>query len=232
MKILRSISRLFLVVLFLNAMAFGQTGRPATKTSPVASQTTINPSPQEIAESGSFEERVYTNKLLAFTVSIPEGWAFASEDINKAMLAAGREKIKVNETEERQKALDKSISNTRILFQTSPQPIGQPGNSAVLTCGLEKLQMPQSRQAYAEFNKNLVVTSLKANLKKDLYSKIIGGKEFTAFDVEIQKDSFTVNQSYLVTKHKNVLFFVVLTFNESVHKKTLEDALQTLRFVK
>ena len=232
MKMFRLALVLSLFILFINVIAFGQPRRTGAKTSPAGSQKTTDPSPQEIAESGSFDGKTYKNELLGFRISIPKGWTFASEDTNRTTLAAGRLKIKVNETAERQKAMDKSIANTRILFQTSPLPLGQPGNSAIFVCGFEKLSVPQTQEAYAEFNKKLVLTSMNASLKKDLYSKMVNGIRFTAFDVETAKNDLTINQTYMITHRKNMIFFFVLTLADNIHEKTMADALSTLRLDK
>ena len=233
MNIFQTVLVFFFAVVFLNAFAFGQTRRLGAKTRPAVTSQNINHTPQEIAQSGSFDGRVYANKLLGFSVSLPNSWSFASEDANKTTLALGREKIKeAGESAELKQEMDKSISNTRVLFQASPLPLGQPGNSAVLACGFEKLQVPQTQQAYSEFNKNLAIKSSKGQLKRDLYSKTIGGKTFTAFEVESVQNGLSVKQTYLVANHKNLMFFLILTMLDDGHKTTMDDALQTLRFSK
>lgn len=232
MNIFRLIPGFFLMILVLSSFALGQTRKPAVATVPATTTKADSYTPQEIAESGSFDGKVYTNKLLAFTVSIPEKWAFASADANQTTLEMGREIIKAGESASQRKGFDRSIARTRILFQASVVPAGQPGNSAVFQAGIEKMETPQTQKDYSDFNKNLVINALKGNLKKDSYSKIIGGQDFTAFEIEVLKDDFKVQQTYMVRQIGNVMFFAIITLTEDTHKKTLDDALNTLRFNK
>jgi|GEM_PF-3548166 len=196
--------------------------------------TTENLSAQEIAESGSYDGKVYRNEFLKLSITLPEKWTLLSDDVNKAALEAGKDEISKNKSQKGKEEVEKSISNTRVLFQALPFPPGSPDNTAVFACGIEKLQSTNSTvQTYAEQNKKLVLAANeKATLKKDLYSTVLDGVTFSTFEIAVEKEGMSYNQTYIVTYRKGIAFFFVLTFFDNTYKETLANSLKTLTFEK
>lgn len=217
---------LALTILISSALAPAQTkrGKPAPA-KPVV--RTVALSAAEIAESGGFTDEVYKNRLLGFSVAIPEGWNVISDEVNKAGMDAAKERTTANKSAQFAKAADKSIANTRVLFQAysySPEDYKMVG---VLGCGIESSAGTLAQ--YTEFNKKLVLSTHKdSKLIKDTYKKTMAGTVFNAFEVEIPKVDGKLGQTYFVTSRRNVMFFFVLTYTNDTGKKLMEKSLATL----
>jgi hypothetical protein len=190
------------------------------------------PSAKDIAESGSFAEREYQNKLLGFTISIPDGWTLFSDDLNKNALNRGLEKLSANKSKETKMALDESVSNTRVLFQTSPFPYGKKGNTGVLTCGVERLPGSYTKEEYLESGKRLALQKPKTHIVKDLYPVTLGGVDFVALDLECETNGVAATQQYLVTVRNNVVLYFITTLFDGEYKRAIADSLKTFKFEK
>lgn len=221
----RQISLILLVVVLGGAAAHSQTSKQTAPPAPKFSAI-------HISQSGAFDGNVYSNKDLGFTISIPKGWSLFSEDLNKAILTLGREKIRTNESEKFEAEMDKSVANTRILFQTTPFAFGKPGNTANLICGIEVLRMAGTIEAYLEFNKRLVLANPDTRLLKDLNPVTFAKTPFISFTTEGRTPGGTYKQLYIATMRKGVALFFVVTFTDDKYQKEVGESLQSLEFSK
>ena len=188
------------------------------------------PSPSEIAQSGQLDGSSYKNKLLQFSLAVPENWSFASEEMNRTVLTEGNSKIKANETKERQEAFDRSMANSIVLFMVSKYPLGNPAHTGNLASGFERTT--STAAAYIDFNKNLLMGKLpNAKLNRDTRVIRVGGKEFSTFDIEGDFNGVLVKQSYYATaRNDGILFFVITWIKEDDTRKSLENVLQSIKF--
>ncbi|MFM9905781.1 MAG: hypothetical protein ACKVQJ_14555 [Pyrinomonadaceae bacterium] len=196
---------------------------------------TARPTAIVIAESGTIEGMLYGNKELAFTFLIPGTWHYYSGVQNKAALDSGRQTAKisqVNLSKPEQEALDASIANTQILFQATPFPLGDPKNTALLSCGIERLQAATTKEKYAAANKKLVLLTPNSKITKDVYAVTFGGVSFTGFDVEGSAAGKTYRQNYLVTVRNGVALFFVTTLQDEKYDQMLDYSLKTIKFMR
>lgn len=223
MKKLATTLLLTLAIIVSVAVTRAQTAKP-TLPNPGDGKTVFL-SAGEIARSGSFENQLYRNKLLGFSITLPSGWDLISDEVNKAGMDAAKEKVTANKSREYEQAMDKSISNTRVLFQAySYNP-----SIGVMGCGVENTARGLTIGAYTEFNKNLVLsTNPGSRLKKDIYQRTVAGTVFNVFDVEVGSGAQKRGQTYFVTIRKNVMFFFVFTFSDAASKTLMENSLGTL----
>lgn len=206
-------------IFFFNLTAMAQPSKSATvpKAAPTSS---------EIAQSGSFENGVYKNKLLGFDLMLPDGWNLIKEEINQASLEVGRQKITAGRSQATQSALNRSVARTSILFQSFTAGGG-------ISCGVETLPIPVTVATYLEQNKGLVLTSQPGSrLVRDKFSATFGGAAFSAFEVEMPGNGQTVRQTFYVTKRRNTMFFFVVTLMNDTIRETIMDSLNTLEFDK
>ncbi len=183
---------------------------------------------REIAESGTYVNGIYRNRLLRFSLAIPADWNLMSDDINKAAISTGTKIILEGQPASRHKAFEESASNTKILF-TAQLPSLIEG--ATFVVGVEVNQPGHTQLKYAEFNRNLALGAFPtATLKKDLYEKTFGGVSFTCFDLELPTPKGTLKQTYSVVMLKSNVLFSVATYWSDEEKKSVIDALGTLTF--
>ena len=195
--------------------------------------TAMGPTATEIARSGERSGSVYRNRLLRFSIPVPEKWTFASEEMNKSMLAEGNKKIKENESETKQKQFDNSLANTAILFTVSKHRVSEPGNLAFLTTGFEDTPDSVSQLAYADYNKHLVVTKTAGGrLVKDISTVRIAGKDVLVFDAEGMPNGVKISQRYYVLAHRGGMLFFIITWLDGgdEERKTLEKMVDSARF--
>lgn len=180
---------------------------------------------QAIAESGQYGDGLYTNTGLSFKVRIPDGWTITGEDLNKRIMDQGRSLLKTNESKPMQKALDRSMDNTRILFVAKS---AEGPTVGVLACGVEKLPTRQTRQQYAASNKGFVLKNAGTTLTRDLYLRRVGETTFSGFDIVVTKPTVTLRQTYLITIKNNFAFFFITTSNDDVLQEKMLAAIDTL----
>ena len=207
----------------------------APKNSAGAPLKMSGPTAEAIAQSGTFEGKLYTNKLLGFTFLIPGGWNIFSEKENQAALAVGRQNIKTGVSAKDDADLDKSLENTQVLFQATPPAFGVPTsgpvNSALLSSGVERLHVKATSEKYLEINKALVLHTPGTKVIRDNYSVPFDGGTLAGFDVEGTTGNTTYRQSYLATVRKNVAVFFVITYYDHKFDKIVPESLKTLRFL-
>lgn len=185
--------------------------------------------PQDIAESGEYFDNVYSNKPLKLTVSIPSGWNLLSDEVNRTLLKEGWKDIR--KAEPQKYDLSKSQLNTKILFQAVSPLSSDQKTVDVLSLGIELLTTLQSQEAYARFNRDLVLKTLSGKLTRDFYSRTIGGERFTGFDIDVVANGAPMKQTYLVKRRENLMLFFVLTFGAGSSTTTeFNTALNTLKF--
>jgi hypothetical protein len=194
----------------------------------------VNMSAQDIAESGSFEDSVYKNPALKISVMIPNDWNLLSEDMNKATLLKGSEKLSKIKVGRNRPSFDKSISNTRVLFQAIPLLGEPPANTAMISCGIEKASSKEvTVNDYVAQNKKLVLAGQEGTkLKKDIYQITVNEVNFIAFETEMEKNGIKISQTFMVTFRKNALLFFILTSYNDSFKQTMSDTVNTLRLEK
>ena len=209
-------------ILVCSSLSFGQGG------------TTSGPSAAAIAQSGSFEGKLYTNKLLGLTFLVPGGWSIFSDDQNRAALALGRENVKTGVSQKDDDELNQSMANTQILFQATPLSFGAhsggPVNSVLLSSGVERLHSRATSEKYLAVNKALVLHTPGTKITKDNYSISFAGGKLAGFDVEGKTGGTAYRQSYLATVRKNVAVFFVITYYDHKFDNVVPEALKTLRF--
>lgn len=226
MKKLSTTLILLLTLLVFNAVTRAQPQR--RKPAPSKPAPAVFLSPGEIARSGSFEDELYKNDLLGFSIAIPKGWNLIPDEDNKAGLDTAKEKITANKSKEFKGEMDKSLSETRILFQAYSYDRAT-GRTGVLGCGVENTSPGLTLAGYTEFNKNLVLTTnANSRLVKDVYKKTIAGTIFNVFEVEIPRGDHSRSQTYFVANRKNVMFFFVFTYTDEDNRKLMESSLATL----
>lgn len=187
-------------------------------------------SSQEIAESGTYANGVYRNRLLGFSVSIPVDWKLMSDDANKALLSSGGKRVVEDQPVSKQKEFELSISNTKILFTAQLPPTSE---GATLISGVETTAGGYTRAKYAEFNRNIVLGSIPTSkLKKDIYEKSFGKVSFSCFDLEISTVIGAVRQTYFVTMLQNNVLFWVATYRTDAQEKSVLTTLATVSFGK
>lgn len=218
----------FFLVLSLCGFLIAQQHPPPSVTGNGKLASTVTA--QEIAESGTFDGSVYRNKSLGFSLSIPKTWSLISDDMNKAGLETGRKLITEGQSADKEQALNASIARTRVLFQAYPStsPLGTTG---LLACGVERTPDGITQDQYAAENLRLLQeSSLKAQLTKSIYKTNVGGKSFSAFDVQIVRGDMTMDQTYYIHMRRGVAFFFVLTRYDRSYEKQLADVLTRLSF--
>lgn len=191
------------------------------------------PSPVEIAQSGERTGSTYKNRLLSFTLAIPQEWSFASDEINKRMLAEGRERMNANETAERKESYERSMANTAVLFTLTKHAAGDPRNGAHLAAGFERTSPTTTARAYADHNKNLVITKSNAGrLINDVSSLRLDGREVFAFDIEATENSLKIRQTYYVLHHKGGMLFFIVTWvtGGEDQQKAMEKVIRSADF--
>lgn len=168
-------------------------------------------SPSEIAASGERKDSTYRNRHLGMSLTIPSDWSFASEEMNRRIIADGNKKLKENETAERQKAFERSMANTSILFSMTKYPADDARNRAQLIAGYERTPSTSTARSYAEFNKKLVLAKATTpRLLEDIISTRVDGKELLRFDIEVTENGVKVRQTYYVmNRTAGMLFFIV-----------------------
>ena len=197
-------------------------------------QRAVVPSAAQIAQSGQLTGSTYANKSLGFTLSVPAEWNLASEEMNKAMLAAGGKTVVANEAGSRRKALEESLAKTAILFTLSRFPIGTAGNTGNLACGFERTPAGYTLSRYANDNQSFLQKAIPgAKITKANYATTIGGKPSLAFDLEAEQNGALVRQRYYLMQRKGgMLFFVMTWSDEDDIKRGLDTAFDSIKFDK
>ncbi|MEO6655005.1 MAG: hypothetical protein ABIO36_02895 [Pyrinomonadaceae bacterium] len=186
------------------------------------------PSAETVVASGSFEGKLYTNRALGFSILGPGGWEFYSSERNMAIVAKNREIASRSSNS----AVRNSAANTQILFQAIPPKLDGMDKSARFSCGIERLDKPASSDQFLEANKRLVLTGVGVKLTKDMYRVVLGGANFSAFEVESVISGASFRQRYIATVRKNIaLFFVIASFDER-QDPIIDHSLQTIKFVR
>lgn len=178
-------------------------------------------SAESIAASGSFNGQLYTNTALDFTILAPGGWNFYTSDQNKMLVVRNRENAAASADE----SLKNSAANTEVLFQALPQR----ENSALLSCGVERLKTSSTTRKYIEVNRELVLQRSGVKVSKDIYPITLGGVNFSAFEVEGSTDKGTYRQKYMVTVRKNAALFFVVTLYDDKQEAIVEHSLRTIK---
>ncbi len=190
-------------------------------------------SAQSVAAAGSFDGKLYTNEPLGLTMLVPGGWNIYTPDQNAAAFASGRANTLAGTSglsRPEREGVDRSISNTQILFQAVSRSTEPPTPLARLSCGVEKLVSPTKQEDYVKENKRLVLMTSPATITKDVYSTVIGGASFTGFDVEGVAGGKTFRQRYLVTIRHGFALFLVITLWNDINDSVLDASLKTLKF--
>ena len=186
------------------------------------------PSAETIAASGSYDGKLYTNRLLGFSILAPGGWDFYTTDQNVALVAKNRDLA----AKSRDPGLKNSAANTQVLFQANPPKFGGLEKSARFSCGIERLDKPASSEQYLEANKRLVLAGAGVRLKKDVYRVALGDSNFSAFEVESVVNGAAFRQRYIATVRKNIALFFVIALFDNRQDPIVDHSLQTIKFVK
>ena len=218
-----------LLILILAAGVISIAAQPAPKPLPVQSNTAAN-NADAVKASGRFEYGRYENDKLAFGLATPAGWFLVPEGVNKAALDGQAARFGDRKSPGQKKGLEQSASNTRILFQYISSPPGSIDSATVFACGIERLPVPVSRQAYAESNRNLVRSDPNTKITRDLNLRPLGGKDWDSFETEVLANGSKFSQLYLTTKRKGYAVFFVVTLADPSHKKAVMDSLNSINF--
>lgn len=186
-----------------------------------------------VADSGTFDGKLYSNSILGFTMLVPGGWTVFTNNQNAATLVAGRATTKTIASGLTQKELadiERSISNTQILFQASSLTKAGNISTAVLSSGVERMQTPLTKEKYIEANKKLVLLNSSVKVTRDIYTTKLGNVAFAGFDIEGTANSKAYRQSYLATIRKGTALFFVTTLWDNKNDLVLDAGFQTLKF--
>ncbi len=234
MKSLVSFAHVMFLTCLLFSTADAQPGKgkaaPRVKKAPTAETST----PQQIAESGSYDGKIYQNDLMGFSVQIPAAWGLLGDDVNKAGLERGRKIVVEGESKIKEQALNKSVANTRVLFQAVPDQSGLVGTSGLFSVGIEKLPVGAlSATWYSDQNKALLLKSFPdSKLERDTYTSKIGGLTSTNFDVSVPGGQGRVKQTYTIVKRRGVMLFFITTVYDDSYASYLAEVLETVKFDK
>lgn len=199
----------------------------------VTTGTATAATPAEIAQSGERTATSYRNRLLKFTLTTPTGWEFASDEMNRAVIKDGSERMKANETAARQRAFDRSMAKTVVLFSLSRYPMGDGRNTAQLVSGYEEVPGSLTVQSYAETNKKLVVSKMTSGrVTRDIHTLKVNGRDIVSFDVQGQSNGMTVSQTYYVmTRGRGMLFWIITWVDGGEEdRKALENVVASTKF--
>ena len=186
------------------------------------------PSAETIATSGSFDGKLYTNRALGFSILGPGGWEFYSAEQNTAIVAKNREiAVKSNNS-----SLKNSATNTQILFQAIPPKLDGMDRMARFSCGIERLDKSVTTEQYLQANKKLVIAGTNVKLTKDIYQAVLGGSNFSAFEVESVVNGAAFRQRYIATVRKNIALFFVIALYDNRQDPIVDHSLQTIKFGK
>lgn len=220
-----------LAALSLVIYAAGVSAQPRVKPTVKPKPTPLSAS--TIAENGSFMGNLYKNTSLGFEIKVPDGWRIMSDDTNRATLDVGKEIIKANKSKGAKTSLDRSISNTAVLFQATPMNEDNTQATGIFACGTETSTGAHTAATYVEMNKDLILTANPgAKVIKKTYQKMAGGVAFQAVDIEKPAQLGGYTQTLMVTQRKGVMFFFVLTYPDDTSRDNLEGAFKTLTFNK
>lgn len=181
---------------------------------------------------GRVENSTYTNQQFAFKVNLPSGWHVQERATSEATMKLGREIAKGSDKRVND-ALNNSAQTTTILFMVSKFPVSSPGGAqALMQCAVEKVFDPRvTSHLYMESNKKIMLgTSLQYKLTRDTHTQMIGGLNFSVFEVERPSGDVTVKQKYYGAMRKGFALFFVATYITEEDRLVLEKMMQTVKF--
>ncbi|MEQ1642544.1 MAG: hypothetical protein ABL959_03750 [Pyrinomonadaceae bacterium] len=188
-----------IAILVISMSAFATYGQVEMR----LDRTAVDPTSVDgIKAAGKFTATGYENPTLGFSITAPVGFERAVEQTSKQVLDTGREMVKEGKSASTAKDIDKSVSNTRVLFQYN-------GPGAVLSAGIEKIPAGYTSKLYAESNISMLKGVSTAKLSKPLNERSLGGRIWQAFEVELTTNGGIISQLYLMrVDGRNAIFFV------------------------
>lgn len=212
--------RNLLAIIVISISAFAAFGQKELR----LDRTGVDPTSVDgIKAAGKFTDTGYENPTLGFSITAPVGFTRMIDEANKEILDKGRELVKEGKSATTVKDIDKSVSNTRVLFQYN-------GSGAVLTAGIERVPAGYTSKSYAESNISMLKGVGTAKLSKALYERSIGGRVWQAFQVDINANGVIISQLYLMRLDgRNAVFFVA-SISDSGLTDTVLASLNSLKF--
>ena len=215
----------FLLIALCSSLIYGQASRkPKPKPTPTTDIISA-PTVDVAVAGGKFSAQRYENWFLGFSIVLPAGWQRLDDAVNDTYLEQGSDLLRQNKSKTTLKALEKSFSNTRVLFQFVP-----PSGGAVLAAGIEQVPSGFTSRAYAASNLRLSEGAAGFRVIKDIYERPVGGKLWQAYELEMTTFGQKLNQLYLMRVENKVALFFVTTLGDPAQAKALTDSLNTLKF--
>ncbi len=177
------------------------------------------------------EARLYNDDTYGFSLTLPKSWW----RVDKAELSRGAESnvLKQKGTNATgRKSVDESTKNTEILL-TAVGFDNENGTRGTLAIGVElfpSMRLSTKSIATASF-KNFITNLGYKPVLAPTY-KTVNGTGFYIFEMTREFNGLLLNQRFYMRKHKGKMFEIVLTENDPVILKQMEESLETLTFAK
>ena len=170
---------------------------------------------------GSWEDNVYTNTSLGFTLTMPDGWTAKSNEELMASVDGGYSTL----TEEQKKNYDYSKNKTVYDFM-----ISNASQTSTFQLTVENLSMTvgaggMKSEQYAKSLKNQLeqITSMTYEVK-DTYTAALHGREYLVLPTVVEEPMFGEEhlcQDYYIRKEGKLMTTFIATYPESNREEFL-----------
>ncbi len=178
----------------------------------------------------------YSNRYLGLSLLLPEGWHVQPEEVNRQLMARGRQ-ILAGEAEESAASTERAANlQTVPLFSVFKHPPGAVVEFNPNMIGLADRtdQMPglANGRQYLQHARRMIeeggVTQMR--VLDDSRSELIGGVDFYIMDLEIDSGGITMRQEQYVTLRGEYALILVITYDNEADREVMLAAARSLRF--
>jgi len=178
---------------------------------------------------GTLTEGRYSNNLLKFELSIPDGWLVVESEDQKAAKEIGRAAVQTGNA--RADALiDESLKKDVIVLFVSEKPLGAIGN-AVFGISITKLPAKgYTPKMLAESFKSAFLQNPKNRVAKEISLENIGGLTWANVLLDLDFFGQPVHNNYFVTVVGDYALVSNMSYQNSDQLRKMDAALRGIKF--
>jgi len=178
---------------------------------------------------GTFDGGRYTNKVLKFGITIPDGWLIAETEERKALTKVGSEAIKTG-NRQADLLLAEGQNKEIILVFVTEKPLGSINNGAF---GMSTTKLPvkgYTPKFLTETFKSTLLANPKNRLVKDVSIETIGGRTWGNVLIDLDFLGQIVHTNYFVTVIGDYALVATMSYQDSRHLNIMDAALRGIKF--
>ncbi len=183
---------------------------------------------------GTFEDGVYANDYLGFSLQLPEDWHIQSQAQLQAQTEMGQDLI-AGDDELLKRQMKASEQQSVSLFSAFQYQVGQTREiNPNITGVVERVSLLSGVKSGADYHKHakdlLTKGQMDYRFSTPVYSVSLNGKNFDVLYAELHFQGVVVKQKYYASLIEDYILLFVTSYGNDQQDKMLESILQEINF--